>query len=69
MMVEFPLVDSRVASGEFHLYTQMIGGIPVGQGGAGAAPGAPNTLATGNGQAGTQQAASSIRLLRRSSLV
>jgi hypothetical protein len=51
MMVEFPLIDARVTSGEFHLGTQVIGGIPVAQGGAGAAPGAPNALAAGGAQA------------------
>jgi hypothetical protein len=51
MMVEFPLIDTRVTSGEFHLGTQVIGGIPVAQGGAGPAPGAPNALASGGAQA------------------
>jgi hypothetical protein len=51
MVVEFPLVDSRVGTGEFHLGTQVLGGIPVGQGGAAGAPGAPNALAPANGQA------------------
>jgi hypothetical protein len=51
MIVEFPLIDARVATGEFHLGTQVIGGIPVAQGGAGAAPGAPNALAAGGAQA------------------
>jgi hypothetical protein len=51
MIVEFPLVDGRVGAGEFHLGTQVLGGIPVGQGGATAAPGAANALAAPNGQA------------------
>src|SRR5580700_11085109 len=51
MMVEFPLVDTRVATGEFHLGTQVLTGIPVTAGGAGPAPGAPNALATGGAQA------------------
>lgn len=51
MMVEFPLIDTRVTSGEFHLGTQVIGGIPVAAGGAGPAPGAPNALAAGGAQA------------------
>jgi hypothetical protein len=51
MMVEFPLVDPRVSSGELHLGTQVLGGIPVGQGAGGPGPGAPNTLAAGNTQA------------------
>lgn len=50
MMVEFPLVDPRVSAGELHLGTQVLGGIPVGQGGAQGSPGAPNALAAGNGQ-------------------
>jgi hypothetical protein len=54
MMVEFAMVDSRVATGEFHLGTQVIGNIPVGQGGMGAAPGTPNMLAAGGAQAGGQ---------------
>ena len=58
MMVEFPLVDPRVSSGELHLGTQVLGGIPVGQGGGGPAPGAPNTLAAGNTQAAAPAAAS-----------
>jgi len=49
MMVEFPMVDPRVSSGELHLGAQLLAGIPVSEGGA-AAPGAPNALATGNGQ-------------------
>ena len=56
MMVEFPLIDARVTSGEFHLGTQVIGGIPVAAGGSGAAPGAPNALATGGAQAGAPAA-------------
>jgi hypothetical protein len=55
MMVEFAMVDSRVATGEFHLGTQVIGNIPVNQGGMGQAPGTPNMLASGGAQAGTQQ--------------
>jgi hypothetical protein len=50
MMVEFPLIDTRVGSGEFHLGAQVIGGIPVGQSGSAGAPGAPNTLAVGSAQ-------------------
>jgi hypothetical protein len=52
MMVEFPLVDTRVEHGEFHLGTQVLAGIPVGQGGAGAAPGTPNALTAGGGGQG-----------------
>ena len=54
MMVEFPMVDSRVSTGEFHMATQVIGNIPVNPGGAGPAPGMPNMLAAGGGQAGAQ---------------
>jgi hypothetical protein len=57
MMVEFPLVDTRVATGEFHLGTQVLTGIPVGATAGGAAPGAANALATGGAQAGTQAGA------------
>jgi hypothetical protein len=58
MMVEFPLIDTRVTAGEFHLGTQVLTGIPVGATAAGAAPGAANALATGSGtQAGAQQTA------------
>ena len=51
MMVEFPLVDPRVSTGELHLGTQVLNGIPVSQGGSGGAPGAANQLASGGGQA------------------
>lgn len=51
MMVEFPLVDPRVTSGELHLGSQVLGGIPVSQGGSGGSPGKPNMLSTGGGQA------------------
>jgi hypothetical protein len=51
MMLEFPLVDPRVTSGELHLGSQVLGGIPVGQGGGEGSPGAPNALAAGGGQA------------------
>ena len=47
MLVEFPLVDARVSSGELHLGTQMLAGIPV-SAGAAAAVGAPNALAAPN---------------------
>jgi hypothetical protein len=57
MMVEFPLIDARVTTGEFHLGTQVLTGIPVGANGGGAAPGAANALATGGAQAGAQQTA------------
>jgi hypothetical protein len=57
MMVEFPLIDARVTTGEFHLGTQVLTGIPVGATGGGGAPGAANALATGGAQAGTQQTA------------
>jgi hypothetical protein len=57
MMVEFPLIDTRVATGEFHLGTQVLTGIPVGANAGGAAPGAANALATGGAQAGAQQTA------------
>jgi hypothetical protein len=52
MLVEFPLVDPRVSSGELHLGSQVLGGIPVAQGGGERSPGAPNALAVG-GQAQT----------------
>jgi hypothetical protein len=58
MMVEFPMVDTRVNSGELHLATQMLGNIPVNQGGAGPAVGTPNMLASGGGQAAAPGAAS-----------
>jgi len=57
MMVEFPLIDTRVGSGEFHLGTQVLTGIPVGATAGAAAPGAANALATGGAQAGAQQTA------------
>jgi hypothetical protein len=57
MMVEFPMVDTRVASGELHLATQMLGNIPVNPGGAGPAVGTPNMLASGGAQAGAPAAA------------
>jgi hypothetical protein len=56
MMVEFPMVDTRVSSGELHLATQMLGNIPVGQGGAGPAVGTPNMLAAGGAQASAPSA-------------
>lgn len=56
MVVEFPLVDPRVGSGELHLGTQVLGGIPVGQGaGSAGSVGAANQLAAGSGAGATAQ--------------
>jgi hypothetical protein len=57
MVVEFPLVDARVSTGEFHLASQILAGIPVAATAGGAAPGAPNALAAGGAQASAPAAA------------